>query len=149
VRIQCYPSDVSLQFQFLIAIIFTQRTSNQHLACQRASECLAAYPTPEALSNASPEALSQYFGGIGLHKVKPPQLIKLAQAYVKDPPEQGRLRSKAKCPQSEISHLPQIGLSSVNAWLIYCCERMDIVTEDKTLLEYMEHLKTEAGASCL
>ncbi|KAH6877453.1 hypothetical protein BKA58DRAFT_375123 [Alternaria rosae] len=135
------------QFQFLIAIIFTQRTRKQHLACQRASECLAAYPTPEALSKALPEDLSQYFGGLGLHKVKPPQLIKLAQAYVKDPPEQGRLRSKANCPQSEISHLPQIGPSSVNSWLVYCCKRMDIVTIDKTLLAYIEHLKTEAGAN--
>ena len=140
---------MSVQFQFLIAIIFTQRTSRQDLACQRASECLAAYPTPEALSQVLPEALSQYFGGIGLQKVKPPQLIKLAQAYVKDPPEQGRLRSKAGCPQSEISHLPQIGLSSVNAWLIYCCERVDIVTPDKILLEYMEHLKLEAVAGSL
>ncbi|KAH4854417.1 hypothetical protein HBH75_094300 [Parastagonospora nodorum] len=137
------------QFQFLIALIFTQRTSSQHLACQRASECLAAYPTPEALSKALPKALSQYFEGIGLQNVKPPQLVKLAQAYVKDPPEQGRLRSKAKCPQSEISHLPQIGLSSVTAWLVYCCERTDIDTPDKTLLEYMEHLKIEAGAKCL
>ncbi|KAF1955050.1 hypothetical protein CC80DRAFT_493395 [Byssothecium circinans] len=135
------------QFHFLIAIIFTQRTNKQRLACQRASECLAAYPTPEALSKASPEALSQYFGGIGLQKVKPPQLIKLAQAYVKDPPKQGRLRWKAKGPQSEISHLPQIGQLSVDAWLVYCCERTDIVTQDKTLLEYMEYLKTEAGAS--
>jgi endonuclease III len=149
VRIHCYPSDVSLQFQFLIAIIFTQRTSKQHLACQRASECLAAYPTAEALSKALPSALSQYFGGLGLQKAKPPQLIKLAQAYVKDPPEQGILRSKAKCPLTEISHLPQIGPVSIDAWLVYCCERMDIVTLDKKLLEYMEHLKTEAGANCL
>jgi endonuclease III len=148
VRIHYYPSDVSLQFQFLIAIIFTQRTSNQRLACQRASECLAAYPTPEALSKALPGALSQYFGGLGLHNVKPPQLIKLAQAYVKDPPKQGRLRSKAKCPQSEISHLPQIGRLSVDAWLVYCCERLDTVTQDKTLLEYMEHLKIEVEANC-
>jgi endonuclease III len=133
----------------LIAIIFTQRTSKQHLACQRASECLAAYPTPEALSRASPEALRQYFGGIGLHNVKPPQLIKLAQAYVKDPPKQGELRSKARCPQSEISHLPQIGPLSINAWQIYCCERTDIVTQDETLLKYMEHLKTEAGVNRL
>ena len=148
-RIHCYPSDASLQFQFLVAIIFTQRTSKQPLACQRASECLAAYPTPESLSKALPEDLSQYFGGLGLQKVKPPQLIKLAQAYVNDPPQQGRLRSKAKCPQYEISHLPQIGPSSVNAWLVYCRERMDIETQEKTLLEYMEHLKTEAGANCL
>jgi endonuclease III len=148
-RIHCCPSDVSVQFQFLIAIIFTQGTQNKHLACQRASECLTAYPTPEALSKALPEALSQYFGGIGLQNVKPPGLINLAQAYVKDPPEQGRLRSKVKCPQSEISHLPQIGPSSVNSWLVYCCERMDIVTQEKRLLAYMEHLKAEAGASCL
>jgi endonuclease III len=148
VRIHCCPSDVSVQFQFLIAIIFTQRTRKQHLACQRASECLAAYPTPEALSKALPEALSRYFSGLGLQKVKPPQLIKLAQAYVKDPPEQGRLRSKVKSPQSEISHLPQIGPLAVNTWLVYCCERMDIVTQEKTLLAYMEHLRAEAGANC-
>jgi endonuclease III len=136
-----------MQFQFLVAIIFTQRTNKkQHLACQRASECLATYPTPEALSQALPEALSRYFGGIGLQDAKPRQLIKLAKAYIKDPPEQGRLRSKAKCPPSEISHLPQIGLFSVNAWLVYCCKRTDVVTPDKTLLEYMEHLKIEVGA---
>lgn len=148
-RIHCFCSDVFLKFQFLIAIIFTQRTRNQNLACQRASECLAAYPTPEALSKALPEDLIQYFSELGLQKVKPPQLIKLAQAYVKDPPEQGRLRLKAKSPQSEISHLPQIGPLSVNAWLVYCCERMDVVTEDKTLLKYIEHLKTETGANRL
>jgi endonuclease III len=148
-RIHCHPSDAYVQFQFLIAMIFTQRASNRHLACQRASECLAAYPTPEALSKASREALSRYFTGIGLHNVKPPQLIKLAQAYVKDPPEQGRLRSKDNYPESEISHLPQIGPSSINAWLVYCCERVDVVTEDKTLLGYMEHLRTVAGANCL
>ena len=136
-----------MQFQFLIAIIFTQRTRKQNLACQRASECLAAHPTPEALSKALPEDLSQYFGGLGLQKVKPPQLIKLAQAYVKDPPEQGILRSKVNCPQSEISHLPQIGPLSVNSWLVYCCERMDIVTIDETLLAYIEHLKTKAEAN--
>ena len=148
-RIHCYPSHTSVQFQFLVAIIFTQRTNKkQHLACQRASECLAAYPTPEARSKALPEALSQYFGGIGLQEVKPRQLIKLAKAYIKDPPEQGRLRLKAKCPPSENSHLPQIGLLSVNAWLVYCCQKTDIVTMDKTLLEYMEHLKTEARADC-
>jgi endonuclease III len=142
-------SDVSVQFQFLIAIIFTQRTNKQHLACQRASECLAVYPTPEALANALPRALVKYFSGLGLQNVKPPQLIKLAQAYVKDPPEQGRLRSKVNCPRSEISHLPQIGSLSVNSWLVYCCERIDVVTQDKTLLEYMEYLKLEAGAICL
>jgi endonuclease III len=145
-----YQSDVSLQFHFLVAIIFTQCASKQlHLACQRASECLAAYPTPEALSKALPEDLIQYFGGIGRQRVKSPQLIKLAQAYVKDPPVPGRLRSGAKCPRSEISHLPQIGPVSVNAWLVYYCERMDIVTLDKTQLEYMEHLKTKAGVSRL
>jgi endonuclease III len=127
-----------MQFQFLIAIIFTQRTSKQHLACQRALECMAAYPTPEALSKALPKALSQYFCGLGLQNVKPHQLIKLAEAYFKDPPVQGRLRSKSKCPQSEISHLPQIGPLSVNAWLVYCCERTNIVTLDKTLLEKSE-----------
>ena len=148
--IHCYPSDLSVQFQFLIAVIFTQRTKKQRLACQRAAECLAVYPTPEALSKALPEALSQYFGGLGLQNVKPPHLIKLAQAYVEDPPEQSRLRSKDKRgPRSEISHLPQIGLSSVNTWLVYCCERIDIVTPEKTLLDYMEHLKSEAGANCL
>lgn len=147
--IHCCLSDVSAQFQFLIASIFTQRTEKQHLACQRASECLVVYPTPEALAKALPEALSQYFGGLGLQNVKPPQLIRLARAYVEDPPEQGILRSKAKCPQSEISHLPQIGLSSVNKWLVYCCERIDIVTGDKTLLEYIEYLKSEAGPNCL
>jgi hypothetical protein len=82
-----------------------------------------------------------------LQNVKPPQLIKLAQAYVKDPPKQGIVRSKAKCPPSEISHLPQIGPLSVDAWLVYCCGKTDIVTKDKTLLKYMEHMKTEAGAS--
>ena len=140
---------MSVQFQFLIAIIFTQRTNKQYLACQRASECLAVYPTPEALANALPRALVKYFSGLGLQNVKPPQLIKLAQAYVEDPPEQGRLRSKVNCPLSEISHLPQIGSLSVNSWLVYCCERIDVVTQDKTLLEYMEYLKLEAGANCL
>ncbi|KAF2009476.1 hypothetical protein BU24DRAFT_75679 [Aaosphaeria arxii CBS 175.79] len=135
------------QFQFLVAIIFTQRTTKQKLACQRASECLADYPTPAALSNASPEALSQYFGGIGLQNIKPPQLIKLAQAYINDPPRQGRLRSKGKSPQSEISHLPQIGTLSIQAWQVYYCERTDIETQDKALLEYMEHLKSGAGAN--
>ena len=107
-----------MHFQFLIAIIFTQCASKR-LACQRASECLAAYPTPEALSEALPEALNGYFSGVGLQNRKPPQLIKLAQAYVKDPPKQGRLRSKAKCPQSEISHLPQIGYYlSIHGWYI-------------------------------
>jgi endonuclease III len=138
-----YLSNISLQFQFLVAVIFTQRTKNQNLACQRASECLAAYPTPQALSAASPEALSQHFGGIGLQKVKPPQLIKLAQAYVRDPPRHGTLRAKASCPNSEVSHLPYIGLSSINAWLVYCCERIDVDTQDKTLQEYMEYLKIE------
>ncbi|KAF5847687.1 hypothetical protein GGP41_008955 [Bipolaris sorokiniana] len=130
------------QFQFLVAIIFTQRATKQkNLACQRASECLTAYPTPEALSKASFAALSQYFIELGLYNTKPPQLINLARAYVKDPPQQGRLRSKPNCPQSEISHLPRIGVSSINAWLVYCCERIDVVTTDTTLLEYMEHLK--------
>ena len=133
----------------MIATIFTQRTSNKHRACQCASKCLAAYPTPEALSKASPEALIQYFDGIGLQNEKPPQLIKLAQAYVKDPPEKGRLRSKVNCPQSEVSHLPRIGLSSINAWLVYCCEKTDVVTKEKPLLEYMEYLKTKAGANRL
>lgn len=139
------PSDISVQFQFLVAIIFTQRTNHQHLACQRASECLAAYPTPEALSQASPKSLSQYFIKLGLYNSKPLQLITLAKAYIKDPPKQCRLRSKPKCPPSEISHLPQIGVASVNAWLVYCCERVDVVTKDTTLLEYMEYLKKEAG----
>ncbi|EMD87218.1 hypothetical protein COCC4DRAFT_34436 [Bipolaris maydis ATCC 48331] len=137
------------QFRFLVATIFIQRTT-QHVACQRASECLAVYPTPEALSKASPEALEQYFIGIGLHKAKPPQLIKLAQAYIKDPPQQGRLRSKATCPQSEISHLPHIGPVSINVWLVYCCERVDIVTNDTKLLEYIKHLKrTRRADNCL
>lgn len=148
-RIHCYLSDAHLQFQFLIAIIFTQRTPKHHLACQRASEYLAAYPTPETIANALPEAFSQYFGGLGLQNAKPRQLVKLAQAYIEDPPIQGKLRSKAKCPQSEISHLPQIGPLSVDTWLVYCCERTDIVTSDKTLLEYMEHLKTKAGDDSL
>ncbi|KAF2994948.1 hypothetical protein E8E13_002404 [Curvularia kusanoi] len=139
----------SNQFQFLVAIIFTQRTSKQQLACQRASKCLGAYPTPEAFAKALPGALSQYFSGLGLQNIKPLQLIKLAQAYIKDPPEQGRMRSKANCPQSEISHLPQIGLSSVNSWLVYCCERIDIRTEDKTLVNYMEYLKSQAGNNCV
>lgn len=148
-RIHGYLSDAHLQFQFLIAIIFTQRTPKHHLACQRASEFLAVYPTPETIANALPKALSQYFGGLGLQNVKSDQLIRLAKAYIEDPPEQGKLRSKAKCTQSEISHLPQIGPLSVDTWLVYCCERTDIVTSDKTLLEYMEHLKTKAGGNCL
>ncbi|KAF1965073.1 hypothetical protein BU23DRAFT_561405 [Bimuria novae-zelandiae CBS 107.79] len=138
------------QFQFLVALIFIQRTNKQCLACQRASECLVAYPTSEALSRASSEALSAYFGGIGLQNTKPLQLTKLAQAYLKDPPKQGRLRSKAKnpqCPQSEISHLPQIGQMSVNAWLVYCCERTDVVTDDKPLLEYMEYVAVSRALS--
>jgi len=76
-------------------------------------------------------------------------MIQLAQAYVKDPPRQGRERSKARCPSSEISHLPRMGLSSVNAYLVYCCERTDVVTDDKTLLEYVEYLKTEKEAGGL
>lgn len=152
VRLVCIcicPSDLSLQFQFLIAIIFTQRTKNQLRACQRASECLAAYPTPEAFAKALPGALSQYFSGLGLQNTKPLQLIKLAQAYIKNPPEQGRMRSKANCPQSEISHLPQIGQASVNSWLVYYCERTDITTEDETLVNYMEYLKSQAGINCV
>ncbi|CAN9254303.1 unnamed protein product [Alternaria alternata] len=87
------------QFQFLIATIFTQRAENKHqLACQRASECLAAYPTPELLSKALPEALGQYFGGIGLQNQKPRYLISLAQAYIRDPPKKGRLH-RAKSNQ--------------------------------------------------
>lgn len=147
-RIHCYSSNVPAQFQFLIATIFTQRAENKHqLACQRASECLAAYPTPELLSKALPEALGQYFGGIGLQNQKPRYLISLAQAYIRDPPKKGRLRSKANCPRSEISHLPQIGPKAINSWLVYCCGRTDIDTLDKTLLGYIEHLKIEAGTN--
>ncbi|RYN54213.1 hypothetical protein AA0118_g9244 [Alternaria tenuissima] len=136
------------QFQFLIATIFTQRAENKHqLACQRASECLAAYPTPELLSKALPEALGQYFGGIGLQNQKPRYLISLAQAYIRDPPKKGRLRSKANCPRSEISHLPQIGPKAINSWLVYCCGRTDIDTLDKTLLGYIDQLKIEAGTN--
>lgn len=143
------PSDLFMQFQFLVAIIFTQRTSKECLACQRASQCLAAYPTPQALAIALPEALSQYFTGIGLQNVKPPQLIRLAQAYLKDPPEQGRSRSKANCPQSEISHLPQIGPLAVNSWLVYCCARTDVLTQEKKLMNYMEYLKSDLGVNCV
>jgi hypothetical protein len=86
-----------------------------------------------------------------LQNIKPPRLIALAQAYVKDPPKQGIVRSKAKkasCPESEITHLPWIGEMSVNAWWVYCCERTDVVTQEKTLLNYIERLKREADADC-
>ncbi|OAG08867.1 uncharacterized protein CC84DRAFT_1257630 [Paraphaeosphaeria sporulosa] len=138
------------QFHFLVACIFTQRSRNQRLACQRASECLAAYPTPIALAKASEQALSQYFGGIGLQNMKPPRLIALAQAYVRDPPKAGVNRSKTKkgsCPESEITHLPWIGEQSVNTWWVYCCERTDVATKEKPLLEYIEHLKDRNGGA--
>lgn len=141
-HIYSHPSDPSPQFNFLVAMIFTQRTKRQSIACQCAAKCLTAYPTPESLSQASPEALSTYFDGIGLQNAKPPQLIKLSRAYIDDPPINGILRSKSKCPRSEISHLPQIGLQSVNAWLVYCRERTDVETEEKPLLEYMKYLKS-------
>lgn len=137
-------SNAPPQFQFVVALLFIQRTSKSkhQLACQRASECLATYPTPEALSKAFPEDLVQYFIGIGLHNTKPDQLIKLAQGYVADPPQRGRLRSKSGVPQSEISHLPQIGKVSVEPWLVYWCGRTDVVTQDKTLLAYMALMRT-------
>ena len=130
-------------------MIFMQRTHRipQQLVCQRASECLAVYPTPDAIFKAKPEDLSQYFDGIGLQNKKPPFLIQLAKAYIKDPPQQGKLRSKSKCPKSEISHLPQIGETSVNTWLVYCCNKTDVVTEDKKLIEYMKYVRTEAAAN--
>ncbi|KAF9735876.1 hypothetical protein PMIN01_05791 [Paraphaeosphaeria minitans] len=137
------------QFHFLVACIFTQRSRNQKLACQRASECLAACPTPTALSQASEPFLSQYFGGIGLQNIKPPRLIALAQAYIGDPPIQGVLRSKpnrGSCPESDITHLPWIGEQSVKTWWVYCCERTDVATQEKPLLEYMGYLKSKASA---
>lgn len=132
----------------MIAVFFTQRTNKQKLACQRAFECLTAYSTPAALSRASPENLSKFFGGIGLQNERPPKLIGLAQAYAKDPPRPGKVRSKkGSCPDSEITHLPWIGKQSVDTWWVYWCNRTDVVTENKTLVEYMEHIKKDAGGS--
>ena len=127
----------------MVALIFIQRNSKHKLPCQRAAECLADFPTPKALSQASEEDLRHYFRNIGLQGEKPGQLIKLSEKYLNDPPKQGIVRSKkGSCPDSEITHLPQIGLKSVDAWWVYFCEKTDILTQDTRLLEYMEYLKS-------
>ncbi|EPQ56775.1 DNA glycosylase [Gloeophyllum trabeum ATCC 11539] len=146
----------------LIATTFLNKTAGKY-AIPIFWEVLKKWPTPEALSAANESELVELITPLGLQRQRAKRIIKLSNAYLKDPPLPGVLhRSKvagastAACsgasedswslpatryPPTPISHLPGAGPYALDSYRIFCArddEWKSVRPSDKELIKYLK-----------
>ncbi|KAH8723512.1 hypothetical protein GQ44DRAFT_828127 [Phaeosphaeriaceae sp. PMI808] len=116
-------------FHLLVAFLFSSlcNMNNEKHAYERATRCLRAYDTPEAVSEATENDLRPYFidkkgvlTDFRLRQIK--ILIGFAKTWTQDPPTPRAFKHKPKdlnFPKSEISHLPGVGPAALDTWILF------------------------------
>ena len=105
---------------------------------------LQGYPTPETLARAQYNDIQPYFAHLGLFR-RADWLIKLAKAWLVDPPQPDKLKKKRGL-ESEVAHLPGVGTFASDAWRIFCKD--DLYTRagfQTKLFEWKKVLPTNEG----
>ena len=128
-------------FHLLSGTIFLNKTRGE-VAVKFIMAFCTVYETPEMLATASPKSLEPFVRPLGLQHRRSQQLIALAQAWVKDPPAEGRRCRRLDYPNEgagtnvrpfmktsedddprvafEVAHLPGIGPYALDSWRIFC-----------------------------
>ena len=132
-------------FKLLIAVIFLNKTKGT-AAMPVFYDVVARYPTPADLAAAKLEELVEMIQHLGLQNQRAAKCIKLAQAWLKDPPQKGKRYRRLHYPAKndgkdikasdgpindedervawEVGHLPGIGAYAIDSWRIFCRDEL-------------------------
>ncbi|KAH9941494.1 DNA glycosylase [Amylocystis lapponica] len=147
-------------WKVLIAVSLLNKTAGKH-AVPAFFSIVDMWPTPQAMSEAFPDALENVIKHLGLGKSRSHRIIALSQAYLSDPPTPARLRP-SKCylnvrvqadddelssivrrryPPTPVSHLPGSGPYALDSYRIFCNthdEWKAVMPNDKELVKYLK-----------
>ena len=132
-------------FQLLVAVTFLNRTRGIQ-AIPVFHSLMERYPNPSDLAGASESELADRIRHLGLHNTRARRYIKLAKAWVEDPPIMGRRHRKLHYPSIgdgkdikpgeilddddervgawEVAHLPTTGPYAIDSWRIFCRDEL-------------------------
>ncbi|KAI9847235.1 MAG: hypothetical protein M1838_000971 [Thelocarpon superellum] len=134
-------------FRLLVAVTFLNRTRGLQ-AIPVFYRLMEAYPTPEALASADEQAVAELIRHLGLQNTRARRYVRLAKAWVEDPPIRGRRHRRLNYPTLgagraikprgvvpdetedardgafEIAHLPTAGPYALDSWRIFCRDRL-------------------------
>jgi methyl-CpG-binding domain protein 4 len=139
-------------FWLLIAVTFLNKTTGR-AAVPIFWKLKEQYPTPEALAGADEEVLKELIWHLGLQTQRSRRLIKIANAWVEQPPTVGRRWRTLHYPLKgdgkefkgnevveedaddvegalEIGHIPGCGPYAWDSWRIFCRDVLRGVAED-------------------
>lgn len=100
-----HPLDYKNVYQLVVMVILSAQDSDRHIN-QLAPKLFEAFPNMEALSNATPDALSPFIDGVRNSGNKAKWLVDLAQKIKKD--------NDIPLTLDELTALPGIGRKSAN-----------------------------------
>ena len=132
-------------FRLLVAVTFLNKTRGT-VALPVCYELFGQYPTPADLANADVEKLVELIHGLGLQNQRAVRMIKLAKAWVENPPQKGKRYRRLHYPAKddgkdvqkgsgpiadddprtawEIAHLPGAGAYAIDSWRIFCRDEL-------------------------
>lgn len=132
-------------FRLLLAVIFLNKTKGT-VALPTFYNTLARYPTPASLAAAKQEDLVALIQHLGLQNQRAATCVRLAQAWLDDPPQKGKRYRRLHYPERddgkdikvaegpvadedervawEVGHLPGIGAYAIDSWRIFCRDEL-------------------------
>ncbi|MCJ1481820.1 hypothetical protein MMC06_001979 [Schaereria dolodes] len=132
-------------FKLLVAVIFLNKTKGT-AAMPVFYDLIARYPAPADLAAANMEDVVEMIQHLGLQNQRAATCIKLAQAWLENPPEKGKRYRKLHYPKKddgkdikaddnpisdedarvawEVGHLPGVGAYAIDSWRIFCRDEL-------------------------
>jgi len=131
-------------FHLLIATTFLNKTKGS-VAKPLIYQFLAIYPTPDLLSQADQQEVTDFLRPLGLQRIRAERLIKMAKTWMLDPPRWGRGKVRYNYPpretvsfpvpgqlpfgtevkkEWEVAHLPGTGAYALDSWRLFCRDEM-------------------------
>lgn len=139
-------------FWLLVAVTFLNKTTGR-AAVPTFWALKEAYPTPEALANANQETIHDMIRHLGLQTQRSKRLIKMAEAWLANPPIAGKRYKTTNYPLHgdhkdynrvkvieedavdckgalEIGHIPGCGAYAWDSWRMFCRDVLREVAQD-------------------
>jgi methyl-CpG-binding domain protein 4 len=131
-------------FHLLIATTFLNKTKGS-VAKPLIYQFLTIYPTPDVLSQADQQEVTDFLQPLGLQRTRAERLIKMAKTWMLDPPRWGRGKVRYNYPpretvsfpvpgqlpfgtevkkEWEVAHLPGAGAYALDSWRLFCRDEM-------------------------